>query len=136
MNKGSTLLTTSRAPAKARHSSPASCKAVDRQAREAPLPRTLKARSRPSDSALQRHIVFFDDNGDRGVDVAECVRGLEALGLPVGVAEAAALAADTSASENGKTVPALSVARVKSFYDGTLFYKLAREHARGQPRSG
>ena len=190
------------------------------------LPRTLKARSRPTDTALQRHIAFFDDNGDRGVDVAECARGLKALGLPVGVAEAAALAivaplslhtrgsllamnidvdnaqkgvhagdtgildkagrfnaarfekafgarstvdrngdkvftaaeltrmvianrqtlvgyvaaiaewqvllalaADTTASEDGRTVPALSVARVKSFYDGTLFFKLAREHA-------
>ena len=38
-------------------------------------------------------------------------------------------AADTVAVEGGKTVPALSVARMKSFYDGTLFYKLAKEHA-------
>jgi hypothetical protein len=188
------------------------------------LPRTLKARSRPSDTTLQRHVSFFDDNGDRGVDVAECARGLRALGLPVGVAEAAALAivvplsvqtrgsllamnvdidkiqkgvhdgdtgildkrgrfnarrfdkvfgaystvdrngdkaftaaeltkmikanretlagyvaaiaewqlllmiaADTHAVEGDRTVPALSVARIKSFYDGTLFYKLARE---------
>ena len=37
-----------------------------------------------------------------------------------------ALGADTVAVEGGKTVPALSVARMKSFYDGTLFYKLAR----------
>jgi len=190
------------------------------------LPRTLKARSRPSDTALQRHVSFFDDNGDRGVDIAECARGLRALGLAVGVAEAAALAivaplsmqtrgsllamnvdvdriqqgihdgdtgildkrgrfvarrfekafgarstvdrngdkvftateltrmihanratlagyvaataewqlllllgADTVAVEGGKTVPALSVARMKSFYDGTLFYRLAKEHA-------
>jgi hypothetical protein len=188
------------------------------------LPRTLKARSRPNDTTLQRHVSFFDDNGDRGVDVAECARGLRALGLAVGVAEAAALAivvplslqtrgsllamnvdidkiqkgvhdgdtgildkrgrfnarrfdkvfgahstvdrngdkaftateltkmikanretlagyvaaiaewqlllmiaADTHAVEGDRTVPALSVARIKSFYDGTLFYKLARE---------
>ena len=190
------------------------------------LPRTLKARSLSTDTTLQRHVSFFDDNGDRSVDVAECTRGLKALGLPVGLAEAAALAivaplsiqthgsllamsvdidnihkgkhdsdtgildrrgrlnakrfdkvfgartavdrngdraftatdftemisanrqtllgtlvstaewrlllalaADTEAIENGKAVPALSVARLKSFYDGTLFYKLAREHA-------
>ena len=188
------------------------------------LPRTLKARSRPTDTTLQRHVSFFDDNGDRGVNVAECARGLRALGLPIGVAEAAALAivvplslqtrgsllamnvnidkiqqgvhdgdtgildkrgrfnarrfdkafgahstvdrkgdkaftateltrmiranretlagyvaaiaewqlllmiaADTHAVEGDHTVPALSVARIKSFYDGTLFYKLARE---------
>ena len=188
----------------------------------------MKARSRPGDTTLQRHASFFDDNGDRAVDVAECTRGLKAVGLPFGVAEIAALAivaplsvqtrgsllalsidieniqkgrhesdthildkrgrfntrrfekvfgacstadqngdkaftateltkmiianretlfgslvsmvewqvllalaADTSAVERGKTVPALSVARMKSFYDGTLFYKLAKEHARG-----
>jgi len=190
------------------------------------LPRTLKARSRPADSTLQRHVSFFDDDGDRGVGVAECTRGLKALGLPIGVAEVAALgivaglsvqtrgsllamnvdidkvqkgkhdgdtgildkqgrfnarrfekvfgarstvdrngdraftateltrmisanreslagyvaataewrlllalAADAQAVEGGQTVPALSVARMKSFYDGTLFYKLAKEHA-------
>jgi hypothetical protein len=190
------------------------------------LPRTLKARSRPTDTTLQRHVSFFDDNGDRGVGVAECACGLRALGLPIGVAEAAALAivtplslqtrgsllamnvdidqiqngkhdgdtgildkrgrfvaarfekafgarstvdrngdkaftateltrmikanretltgfvaataewqlllalgADTVAVEGGKTVPALSAARMKSFYDGTLFYRLAKEHA-------
>jgi hypothetical protein len=190
------------------------------------LPRTLKARSRAADTTLQRHVSYFDDNGDRGVDLAECARGLRALGLAVGVAEAAALAivaplslqtrgsllamnvdidkiqkgkhdgdtgildkhgrfdarrfervfgarstvdlngdqaftateltrminanreslagyvaataewqlllalaADTSAVEGGKSVPALSVARMKSFYDGTLFYRLAKEHA-------
>ena len=189
----------------------------------AALPRTLKARSRPGDTTLQRHASFFDDNGDRGVGVAECTRGLKALGLPFGVAEAAALAivaplsvqtrgslralnidieniqkgkhdsdtgildrrgrfntrrfekvfgacstvdrngdnvftatelakminanrktlfgslvsmvewqvllalaADTKAVERGKSVPALSVARMRSFYDGTLFYKLAK----------
>ena len=192
----------------------------------AALPRTLKARSRPGDTTLQRHASFFDDNGDRGVDLSECTRGLKALGVPFGVAEAAALAivaplsmqtrgsllvlnidieniqkgkhdsdtgildrrgrfntrrfekvfgacstvdsngdkaftateltkmiianretllgslvsmvewqvllalaADTKAVERGKTVPALSVARMKSFYDGTLFYRLAKEHA-------
>jgi hypothetical protein len=52
----------------------------------------MKARSRPTDTTLQRHVSFFDDNGDRSVDVAECARGLRALGLPIGVAEAAALA--------------------------------------------
>jgi hypothetical protein len=186
----------------------------------------LKARSRPADTTLQRHASFFDDNGDRGIDVAECVRGLKALGLPIGVAEATALAivtalslktrgsllamnididriqkgkhdgdtgildkqgrfnarrfekvfgarstvdlngdkaftaseltrminsnrvtlagqaaatvewqlllvlaADTHAVEGGRTVAAMSVARMKSFYDGTLFYRLARKHA-------
>jgi len=186
----------------------------------------LKARSRPGDTTLQRHASFFDDNGDRGIDVAECTRGLKALGIPFGVAEAAALAivaplslqtrgsllalnidieniqkgkhdsdtgildkrgrfnsrrfekvfgacstvdrngdkaftatelikmvnanretllgslvslvewqtllalaADTKAVERRKSVPALSVARVKSFFDGTLFYKLAKERA-------
>ena len=38
------------------------------------LPRTLKARSRPGDTALQRHVSFFDDNGDLSIDVAECTR--------------------------------------------------------------
>ena len=40
------------------------------------LPRTMKARGRPGDTALQRHATFFDDNGERAVDVAECARGL------------------------------------------------------------
>lgn len=190
------------------------------------LPRTLKARSRPGDTTLQRHVSFFDDDGDRGVGVAECARGLRALGMPVGLAEATALAivaplsvqtrgsllamnvdidnvqkgkhdsdtdildkrgrfdakrfakvfgvrsavdgngdkaftaieltrmininretvvgyvtamaewqlllmlaADTRAIVGRLTVPALSVARIKSFYDGTLFYKLAKELA-------
>jgi peroxygenase len=188
------------------------------------LPRTLKARSRPGDTSLQRHASFFDDNGDRAVGVAECMRGLEALGLPFGVAALAALAivaplgvqtrgsllalsidieniqkgkhdsdtgildkrgrfnprrfekvfgacstvdrngdkaftateltkmimanretllgsvvsmvewqvllalaADTKAIERAKPVPAMSVARIQSFYDGTLFYKIAKE---------
>ncbi|MBK7470201.1 MAG: hypothetical protein IPI73_05760 [Betaproteobacteria bacterium] len=47
------------------------------------MPRTLKARSRPGDTTLQRHASFFDDNGDRGIDVAECTRGLKALGMPL-----------------------------------------------------
>ena len=195
------------------------------------LPRTLRARSRPGDTTLQRHASFFDDNGDRAIDVAECTRGLKALGLPIGVAEAAALAivvplsiqtrgsllamsidieniqkgkhdsdtgildkrgrfnakrfervfgdhatadrnmdkaltaieitrmvsanrrtllgsvvslaewqlllllaADTEAIESDKPVPALSVARIKSFYDGTLFYKLAKERGAGLAR--
>jgi peroxygenase len=190
------------------------------------LPRTLKARSRPTDTTLQRHASFFDDDGDRGVDVAECARGMRALGLPVGIAYATALAivaalslqtrgsllamnidvdriqkgkhvgdtgildkrgrfvatrfenvfgarstadrngdkaftaselirminanrktlagyvaaiaewqlllalaADTSVVEHGQTVPALSLSRMKSFYDGTLFYRLAKENA-------
>ena len=190
------------------------------------LARTLKARSRPTDTTLQRHASFFDDNGDRGVGFAECTRGLKAIGVPFVVAEAAALAivaplsiqtrgsllalnidiesiqkgkhdsdtgildkrgrfnarrfekvfgacstvdqdgdkaftaaeltmminanretflgslvstiewqvllalaADTKAVERGRPVPALSTARIKSFYDGTLFYKLAKEHA-------
>jgi peroxygenase len=191
------------------------------------LPRTLSVRSRPGDTVLQRHVSFFDDNGDRAVDVVECARGLKALGLPFGVAELAALAivaplsfqtrgsmlalsidieniqkgkhdsdtgildkrgrfnarrfekvfgadstvdrngdkaftaseltkmivanretlvgslvsmvewqvllllaADTKAVERGKSVPALSVARLKSFYDGTLFYRLAKAHVK------
>jgi hypothetical protein len=191
------------------------------------VPRTLKARSRPADTTLQRHASFFDDDGDRGIGVVECARGLRALGMPIGLAEAAALAivaplslqtrgsllamnididnvqkgkhdgdtgildrrgrfnarrfaqvfgarsivdrngdkaftavelirminanrktlagyvaavaewqlllvlaADTQAVVGGRTVPALSVARIKSFYDGALFYRLARENRR------
>lgn len=56
------------------------------------LPRTLKARSRPGNTSLQRHASFFDDNGDRAVDVAERTRGHKALGLPFGVAKVGALA--------------------------------------------
>jgi hypothetical protein len=41
-----------------------------------------------------------------------------------------AVAADTTAVERGKPARALSVARVKAFYDGTLFYRIARERAR------
>ena len=191
-----------------------------------PLPRTLRARSRPGDSTMQRHASFFDDDGDRGVGVVECVRGLKALGIPLGIAEVIglaivtalslqtrgsllalnidvnriakgkhdgdtgivdkrgrfparrfeqvfgtrstvdrngdkvfttteltrmvganreswagyvaavaewqlllALAADTCAMERGRAVPALSVGRIKSFYDGTLFYTIAKERA-------
>jgi len=206
------------------HRSPRKPRAAESPEPDA-LPRTLKARSRPGDTALQRHVSFFDDNGDRSIDVAECTRGLKSLGMPVGVAEAVALvivaplslmtrgsllamsidveniqkgkhdsdtgildkrgrfnarrfekvfgahsavdrngdkaftateitrmvnanretllgalvslaewqlllllAADTEAVEGDKPVPALSVARIKSFFDGTLFYTLAREH--------
>jgi hypothetical protein len=42
------------------------------------------------------------------------------------------LAADTEVVDGGKPVAALSVARIKAFYDGTLFYALARERAKGQ----
>jgi len=213
-----------KAAPKSRKSSPASRFAGGQ--RSGLLPRTLKARSRPGDTTLQRHASFFDDDGDRVIGIAECARGLKALGLPVGVAEAVALAivvplsiqtggslramnidieniqkgkhdsdtgildkrgrfnarrfekvfgahsavdrngdkaftateitrminanretllgalvslaewqlllllaADTEAVEGDKPVPALSVARIKSFFDGTLFYTLAREHA-------
>jgi peroxygenase len=186
----------------------------------------LKVRSRPTDTTLQKHVSFFDDDGDRGVGLAECARGLRALGMPIGLAETVALAivaplslqtrgsllamnvdidnvqqgkhdsdtgilnkrgrfdakrfeqvfgarstrdrngkkaftaieltrminanretlagyltamaewqlllllaADTKAIVAGIPMPALSVARIKSFYDGTLFYRLARELA-------
>jgi Caleosin related protein len=39
------------------------------------------------------------------------------------------LAADTTVIVAGLTMPALSATRIMSFYDGTLFYKLARELA-------
>jgi len=207
------------------HQSPRKPRAAESPECDA-LPRTLKARSHPGDTARQRHVSFFDDNGDRSIDVAECTRGLKALGLPVGVAETVALvilaplsfmtrgsllamsidveniqkgkhdsdtgildkrgrfnarrfakvfgahsaidrngdkaftateitrmvnanletllgalvslaewqlllllAADTEAVVGNKPVPALSVARIKSFFDGTLFYRLATEHA-------
>jgi len=217
-------MSVSTAVPKSRKSSPSRRRSVGKEA--GALPRTLKARSRPGDTTLQRHVSFFDDNGDRTVDVAECTRGLKALGLPFGVAEIAALAivaplsiqtrgtfqglsidieniqkgkhdsdtgildkrgrfnarrfekvfgaystvdrngdkaftaseltkmivanretllgslvsmvewqtllllaADTKAVEGGKSVPALSVGRVKAFYDGTLFYQLAKARA-------
>jgi hypothetical protein len=213
-----------KAAPKSRKSSPA--RRVAGGQRSGLLPRTLKARSRPGDTTLQRHASFFDDDGDRVIGIAECARGLKALGLPVGVAEAVALAivvplsiqtggslramsidieniqkgkhdsdtgildargwfnakrfervfgahstvdrngdkavtateitrmvsanretllgfvaslaewqllfllaADTEAIEGHESVPALSVARIKSFYDGTLFYKLAKQRA-------
>ena len=217
-------MTVSTAVPKSRKASPFRLKSEGQKS--GALPRTLKARSRPGDTTLQRHASFFDDNGDRGVGVAECTRGLKALGLPIGVAEAAALAivaplsiqtrgsllalnidikniqkgnhdsdtgildkrgrfntrrfekvfgaystvdrngdkvftateltkmiianratvlgslvsmvewqvllalaADRRVVERGKPVPALSVARLRSFYDGTLFYKLAKARA-------
>jgi peroxygenase len=222
-------LTTSKLPKtpKAPKSPPAGRKAGT--AKAGVLPRTMKARSRPGDTTLQRHASFFDDNGDRGIDVAECTRGLKALGMPAGVAESTALAivaplsyqtrgslaamnididnvqkgkhdsdtgildkrgrfnarrfakvfgahatvdadgnpavtaaeitrmvnanretlvgfvaslaewqlllllaADTEVVEDGGPVAALSVARIKAFYDGTLFYALARERAKGR----
>ncbi len=55
--------------------------------------------------------------------------GSRASGRPVDWRLLSALAAAPEAVENGGAVPALSVARLQSFYDGTLFYKLAREHA-------
>ena len=216
---------TTKAAARTAKSAPARRKADGEE--PGMLPLTMKARSRLGDTTLQRHASFFDDNGDRHVDVAECTRGLKALGIPIGVAEAAAVAivtplclqtggslrslrididkiqkgkhdsdtgildkrgrfnsrrfakmfgacstvdrngdkvftateitrmvnanretllgslvslvewqtllavaADTKAVENGKAVPALSVARVKAFYDGTLFYAIAKERAR------
>ena len=219
-----TTMSISKAVPKSRKSSPSRRKSEGQE--PGALPRTLRARSRPGDTTLQRHASFFDDNGDRGVDVVECTRGPKALGLPFGAAEAVALAivaplsiqtrgsllalsidieniqkgkhdsdtgildkrgrfntrrfekvfgacstvdrngdkvftateltkminanretllgslvstvewlvllalaADTRAVERGKRVPALSVARIKSFYDGTLFYKLAKAHA-------
>lgn len=197
---------------------------VSKRAAVGALPRTLRARSRRGDTALQRHVSFFDDDGDRGVGFSECARGLRALGMPLLAADAVALmivaglslqtrgsllamnvdvdqvhkgvhegdtgvldehgrfdasrferafgrharvdrrgnkaftaadlarmlgasrgtfrdyalamaewglllalAADTSVSDRGRTVPALSVARLQSFYQGTLFYKLAKE---------
>jgi peroxygenase len=217
-----------RKPAAKSPKSPASLRKAVRR-KPAALARTLKARSRPTDTTLQRHASFFDDNGDRGIDLAECTRGLKALGMPIGVAEAAALAivaplsaqtrgsllamnidienihkgkhdsdtgildrrgrfnsrrfakvfgahatvdrdgakaftaaeltrmiianhetipgsvaamaewqlllalaADTRVVEGGKAVPALSVARIRAFYDGTLFYRIAQERAREQ----
>ena len=85
-----TTMRVSKAVPKSPRSSPVRRRADDRESGS--LPRTLKARSRTGDTTLQRHASFFDDNGDRGVDVAECTRGLKALGVPFGVAEAAALA--------------------------------------------
>ncbi|HEX4884502.1 MAG TPA: caleosin family protein [Casimicrobiaceae bacterium] len=219
-------MTHAHAASKLHKPTPGRREAVRRESRG--LPRRLSARSRPGDTTLQRHVSFFDDDGDRVVGVTECTRGLKALGLPVGVAEAVALAivvplsiqtrrsvlamsidvenihrgkhdsdtgildkrgrfnarrfeqvfgahatadrdgdkaitateigrmvianrrtllgsavslaewqlllllaADTEALEAGKAVPALSIERIKAFYDGTLLYKVARERVRG-----
>jgi peroxygenase len=78
-----------------------------------------------------------DHDGDRAFTATELTGMISAnrqtlLGTLVSTAEwrlLLALAADTGAVENGRTVPALSVARLKSFYDGTLFYTMAQEHA-------
>ena len=78
-----------------------------------------------------------DRNGDKSLTATELTKMINAnretlLGSLVSTIEwrvLLALAADTKAIEGGKTVPALSVARMKSFYDGTLFYKLAKEYA-------
>jgi hypothetical protein len=82
----------------------------------------------------------IDHNGDKAFTSTELTKMINAnretlLGSLVSMVEwqtLLALAADTKAVERGKAVPALSVARVKSFYDGTLFYNLAKEHARDQ----
>jgi hypothetical protein len=78
-----------------------------------------------------------DRNGDRAFTATELTRMINAnretlAGYAAATAEwqlLLAIAADTSAVEGGRTVPALSVARMKSFYDGTLFYRLAKGHA-------
>jgi hypothetical protein len=78
-----------------------------------------------------------DQNGDKAFTASELTKLIGAnretlLGSLVSMAEwqlLLALAADTKAVERAKAVPALSVARIKSFFDGTLFYKLAKEHA-------
>ena len=78
-----------------------------------------------------------DQNGDKAFTATELTKMIIAnretlLGSLVSMVEwqvLLALAADTKAVERAKAVPALSVARMKSFYDGTLFYKLAKEHA-------
>lgn len=97
----------------------------------------MKARSRPTDTTLQRHVSFFDDDGDLESWTSGAGSSSGALKTLAGYVAATAewqlllaLGADTVAVEGGKTVPALSAARMKSFYDGTLFYRLAKEHAR------
>lgn len=99
------------------------------------LPRTLKARSRPTDTTLQRHVSFFDDNGDRGVDIDQVQKAkhdadtgiLDKRGRFVARRFEKAFGARSTVDRNGDK--ALSAARMKSFYDGTLFYRLAKEHA-------
>jgi len=80
---------------------------------------------------------MVDRNGDKAFTATELTKMIIAnretlLGSLVSMVEwqvLLALAADTKAVERGKTVPALSVARIRTFYDGTLFYRLAKEHA-------
>jgi hypothetical protein len=99
------------------------------------LPRTLKARSRPTDTTLQRHVSFFDDNGDRGVDIDQVQKAkhdgdtgiLGKRGRFVARRFGKAFGARSTVDRNGDK--ALRAARMKSFYDGTLFYGLAKEHA-------
>jgi hypothetical protein len=81
-----------------------------------------------------------DRHGDRAVTATEITRMVTAnretlVGFVASLAEwqlLLLLAADTEAVEDGKPVPALSVGRIKAFYDGTLFYALARERAKGR----
>ena len=76
-----------------------------------------------------------DRNGDKAFTATELTKMIKAnretlAGYVAAIAEWQLLlmiAADTHAVEGGRTVPALSAARIKSFYDGTLLYKLARE---------
>ena len=78
-----------------------------------------------------------DRNGDKVFTATELNKMINAnretlLGSLVSTIEwqlLLALAADTKVVERGKSVPALSVARIRSFYDGTLFYKLAKARA-------
>jgi hypothetical protein len=78
-----------------------------------------------------------DRNGDKAFTAIDLTRMINAnretlAGYVAAMAEwqlLLVLAADTRAIVAGVTVPALSVTRIKSFYDGTLFYKLARDHA-------
>ena len=77
-----------------------------------------------------------DRNGDKAFTASELTRMIGAnresfAGYVAATAEwrlLLALAADTKVVEGGRMRPALGVARLKSFYDGTLFYTLAREH--------
>ncbi|MBK7470202.1 MAG: hypothetical protein IPI73_05765 [Betaproteobacteria bacterium] len=70
-----------------------------------------------------------DRNGDKAFTATEITRMVNAnreslLGSLVSLVEwqlLLLLAADTEVVEDDKAVPALSVARIKSFYDGTLF---------------
>jgi hypothetical protein len=81
---------------------------------------------------------IVDRNGDKAFTAVELIRMINAnrkslAGYVAAVAEwqlLLVLAADTQAVVGGRTVPALSVARIKSFYDGALFYRLARENRR------